>query len=167
MLPPSTGIVSFLFSDIEGSTRLWEDHPDAMRPALSAHDEVMRNAIESNDGFVFKTIGDAFCAAFAAPLAALNAALAAQQKLQASQSDSEEVSLRVRMALHSGNVEFRDKDYFGPPLNRVARLLSAAHGEQTLLSAETHDLLGADLPDGASLLDLGEHRLRDLRSGRI
>ena len=155
------GTVTFLFTDIEGSTRLWEEHPAAMRQALARHDELLRQAIESNNGYVFKTIGDAFCAAFATAPDALNAALAAQCALHA-ETWPDALFLRVRMALHTGTAELRDNDYFGQPLNRVARLLDAGHGGQTLLSDVAHDLTRDTLPLSAALKPLGEHRLRDL-----
>jgi class 3 adenylate cyclase len=112
-----TGTVTFLFTDIEGSTRLWEEHPQAMQSALARNDALMRTAIDANDGAVFKTIGDAFCAAFHTAPDALNAAFAAQQALSA-ETWPEPVVLKVRMALHTGAAEVRDNDYFGQPLNR-------------------------------------------------
>lgn len=156
-----SGTVTFLFTDIEGSTKLWEEHPEAMRSALDRHDALLRSAIESNNGHVFKTIGDAFCAAFPTAPDALSAALAAQRDLHA-ELWQDGLSLRVRMALHTGAAEMRDNDYFGQPLNRVARLLAAGHGEQVLLSDVAHDLSRDTLPPSTSLKSLGEHRLRDL-----
>jgi predicted ATPase/class 3 adenylate cyclase len=155
------GTVTFLFTDIEGSTRLWEQHPEAMRAALARYDALMRTALDAHDGVVFKTIGDAFCAAFPTASDALCAAFAAQQALSA-EAWSEPVILRARMALHTGAAEVRDNDYFGQPLNRVARLLSAGHGGQVLLSAATQELARDALPPACSLQNLGEHRLRDL-----
>jgi predicted ATPase/class 3 adenylate cyclase len=156
-----TGTVTFLFTDIQGSTNLWEEHPDAMRLALARHDALLRKAVEDNEGVVFKTIGDAFCAAFATALEALRAALSAQQRFHA-EVWPEPIILKVRMALHTGAAEARDNDYFGQPLNRVARLLSAGYGGQTLLSQVTYDLVRDTLPPLTSLQDLGEHRLKDL-----
>ncbi len=155
------GTVTLLFTDIEGSTRLWEEHTDEMRTALSRHDELLRNAIESSGGVVFKTIGDAFCAAFSTAGSAVAAALLSQQSLQ-EEAWALPVSLRVRMALHSGNPDFRDGDYFGPSVNRVARLLSLAHGGQTILSESCSHLVGDQLPTGCTLRALGRHRLKDL-----
>jgi predicted ATPase/class 3 adenylate cyclase len=153
--------VTFLFTDVEGSTRLWEQHPDAMREALLRHDTLLHHAIEVHGGHVFKTFGDQFCAAFATAPDALEAALAAQRTLQA--EPWEEVgSLRVRMALHTGAAEVRESDYFGPPLNRVAHLLAAAHGGQVLFSLAAAELVRDHLPEGASLRDMGERRLQDL-----
>jgi predicted ATPase/class 3 adenylate cyclase len=156
-----SGTVTFLFTDIEGSTRLWEEHPEAMRLALARHDTLIRAAIEQYAGRVFKTIGDAFCAAFHTAPDALNAALAAQQWL-VREPWPEGVAIQVRMALHTGAAEARDNDYFGQPLNRVARLLSAGHGGQVLLSLPTEELARDLLPDAVDLLPMGEHRLRDL-----
>jgi class 3 adenylate cyclase len=128
-----TGTVTFLFTDIEGSTQLWEQHPEAMSASLARHDILLRQAIESNHGYVFKTVGDAFYAVFSTAPDAVEAALATQRALCAETWG--ETPIKVRMALHVGAAEARDGDYFGPPLNRVARLLSAGHGGQTLLSA--------------------------------
>ena len=147
---------AFLFTDIEGSTRLWEEHPDAMRAALAAHDRVLRDSIESAGGRVFKTIGDAFCAVFDAPDAALRAARDAQPALGAIQVSGR--TLRVRMAVHAGEVEIRDDDCFGPPLNLVARLLAAGHGGQVLVSDTVAEAVG---PVFECRL-LGRHRLRDI-----
>src|SRR5829696_9145885 len=162
MASPPTGTLTFLFTDIEGSTRLWEHDAPAMQAALARHDELLRGAIEERGGYVFKTIGDAFCAAFPTGPDALEAALVAQRELFAEAWDEEIGTLRVRMALHTGAAEERDGDYFGPPLNRVARLLSAAYGGQVLLSLTTQELVRDQLPADVELWDLGEHRLKDL-----
>lgn len=156
-----TGTVTFLVTDIEGSTQLWEQRPEAMRAALARHDVLLRQAIADNSGVVFKTIGDAFCAAFGTAPDALNAAFAAQCALQA-EPWPDALALAVRMALHTGAAEYRDNDYFGQPLNRAARLLAAGHGGQVLLSDVAHDLTRDFLPPSAGLKSLGEHRLRDL-----
>jgi len=156
-----TGTVTFLFTDIEGSTKLWESHPDAMRASLARHDALMRQAIGASNGYVFKTIGDAFCAAFSTAAEALEAVLAAQLALTA-EPWPEETPIRVRMALHTGAVEYRDDDYFGPPVNRVARLLSTAHGGQIVLSQTSFDLVRDSLPSRTSIKDLGSHQLKDL-----
>src|SRR4051794_40044809 len=125
---------TFLFTDIEGSTKLWDHHPQAMQTALARHDYLLRQAIEGRGGYVFRTVGDAFCAAFNEAPAALAAAVAGQQALFAENWGEEIEVLRVRMALHTGLTEQREGDYFGPALNRVARLLSSAYGGQILLS---------------------------------
>jgi class 3 adenylate cyclase len=140
MSSPPTGTVTFLFTDIEGSTKMWERSPQAMHRALARHDEILRDAIEEQKGYVFKTVGDAFCAAFPTAPDALEAALSAQRTLFADEWP-QTGPLRVRMALHTGAAEERDGDYFGPPVNRVARLLSAAHGGQVLLSLPTHEMV--------------------------
>ena len=132
-----------------------------MRAALARHDALLRHCIGAHDGHVFKTVGDAFCAAFHTASDALAAALDAQRALHRERWP-EAAKLRVRMALHTGAVEVRDGDYFGAPLNRVARLLAAGHGGQTLLSESTHDLCRDHLPPLASVKALGEHGLKDL-----
>jgi predicted ATPase/class 3 adenylate cyclase len=162
MSVPPTGTVTFLFTDIEGSTRMWERNPRAMQEALARHDELLRTIIEARDGYVFKTVGDAFCAAFGTAADAAEAALAVQLALLEEGWAEEVGGIRVRMALHAGAAEERDGDYFGPAVNRVARLLSAGHGGQVLLSHAAQQLTRDDLPDGASLKDLGERRLKDL-----
>jgi TolB-like protein/class 3 adenylate cyclase/Flp pilus assembly protein TadD len=156
-----TGTVTLLFTDIEGSTRLWEAHAAAMRAALARHDALLKACIEDHEGYVFKTGGDAFCAAFHTAADALAAALDAQRALHR-EPWPEGAKLHVRMALHTGAVEVRDGDYFGSPLNRVARLLATGHGGQTLLSEATHDLCRDHLPPLASVKALGSHGLKDL-----
>ena len=158
---PPAGTVTFLFTDVEGSTQHWEEQPDAMRGALARHDALLREAIGVHDGYIFKTVGDAFCAAFGSAADALAAAVAAQRSLR-EEPWPEATTLRVRMALHTGVAEERGGDYFGPPLNRVARLLAAGHGGQVLLSEVTAGLARDSLPANAELLDLGEHSLKDL-----
>jgi LuxR family maltose regulon positive regulatory protein len=157
-----TGTVTFLFTDIEGSTMLWEQHPQAMSAALARHDVILRETIAAHGGVVFKTVGDAFHGVFATASAAVDAALALQRALHAEGSTST-CQLRVRVALHTGVAELRDGDYFGPPLNRVARLLAAAHGGQILLSLATEELVRDQLPPHVSVRDLGTHPLKDLR----
>lgn len=155
--------VVFLFTDIEGSTARWERDRTAMAAAVRRHDELMHAAIASARGRVFKTIGDAFCAAFATVPDAVAAAREAQRSL--SNEDFSGVGgLEVRMAVHAGSVESRDGDYFGPPLNRVSRLLGIGHGGQVLLSNVAADLSQGVLPAGVRLSHLGRHRLRDLDS---
>ena len=156
-----SGTVTFLFSDIEGSASRWERGREAMSAALRRHDALLRAAVESHDGYIFKTVGDAFCVAFERPSDGIAAASDAQRAL-ASDDFSSVGGLRVRMALHTGTADERDGDYFGPTVNRVARLMSTAHGGQVLLSGVTRDIAYADLPAGASLEDLGLHLLQDL-----
>ena len=142
-----SGVVTFLFTDVEGSTRRWENDADGMRAALAAHDEVLRAAIEAHGGWLFKHTGDGVCAAFSSPRTAVDAAIAAQRKLE----------LPVRMGLATGEAELRDGDYFGAVLNRAARVMAAGHGGQILLADLT-----AKLVAGIDLVDLGPRRLRDL-----
>jgi predicted ATPase/class 3 adenylate cyclase len=156
-----SGTVTLLFTDIEGSTRIWEAQPETMARALRRHDEILRSAIADTGGFVFKTVGDAFCASFATPRAALDAALAAQQHLAAEDWPTAR-PIRVRMGLHTGVCEERDRDYFGPVVNRAARLGAIAHGGQVVMSGATAELLRDNLSDGLRLRDLGLHRLKDL-----
>ena len=161
LVSPPVGTVTLLFTDIEGSTRLWEANERAMGVALARHDQLLRDSIGANGGYVFKTIGDAFCAAFHTAADGLAAALDAQRALHIERWP-EPVNLRVRMALHAGAVEARDGDYFGAPLNRVARMLAAGHGGQTLLSESMYDLCRDRLPPLVSVKALGEHGLQNL-----
>jgi predicted ATPase/class 3 adenylate cyclase len=156
-----SGTVTFLFTDIEGSSRLWERCPDAMRLALIRHEDLLRSAIERHNGYVFKTVGDAFCAAFPTALDALNAAIAIHLTLL-DEPWGETGPIQVRIGLHTGAAEERDNDYFGPTLNRVARLHGIGHGQQTLLSQATYELVQDSLPADLHPGDLGMHRLRDL-----
>lgn len=146
MVRPS-GTVTFLFTDIEGSTRRWEVDPDVMRTDLAVHDAVLRAAVEANDGWLFKHTGDGICAAFSTAGDAVAAAVHGQRQLE----------LPVRMGIATGSAESRGEDYFGPALNRAARVMAAGHGGQILVAASTAALL-----DGVDLVDLGEHGLRDL-----
>jgi len=156
-----TGTVTFLFTDIEGSSRLWENHGDAMAVALARHDTLLREAFEGRGGKIFKTIGDAFCVAFPVAASALEGAVAAQRMLR-DEPWQEIDRIKVRIGIHTGSAESRDSDYFGPALNRVSRLLAAAHGGQVLLTLATEELVRDHLPEGLTLRDLGERRLRDL-----
>jgi class 3 adenylate cyclase len=142
-----SGVVTFLFTDVEGLTRRWEVDADGMRAALAAHDEVLRKAIEAHGGFMFKHTGDGVCAAFSSPKSAVDAAVAAQVALE----------LPVRMGLATGEAELRDGDYFGTVLNRAARVMAAGHGGQILVADSAAVLLS-----GLDLVDLGPRRLRDV-----
>src|SRR5262245_5970323 len=142
-----SGVVTFLFTDIEGSTRRWEADAEAMRAALLAHDEVLRSAIEGHGGYVFSHTGDGVVAAFASPKSAVDAAIDAQLELE----------LPVRMGIATGEAELRESDYFGAVLNRAARVMAAGHGGQILVADSTASLLS-----GVDLLDLGPRRLRDV-----
>lgn len=156
-----TGTVTFLFSDIEGSTVRWERDRTTMADALLRHDKLMREALEDHEAYIFKTVGDAFCAAFATTPDALEAAVAAQRAL-ASEDFSDVEGLHVRMALHAGRSTEREGDYFGPTVHRVARLLAIGHGGQVLVSGTAADLLRGELSPDCTLRDLGAHRLKDL-----
>lgn len=156
-----TGTVTYLFTDIEGSTRLWEVDAEGMRVAVLRHDMIVRGAVEARGGHIFKALGDAFCVAFSTAADALLAAVAAQQAL-AAEPWRRPAAIRARMALHTGVAELRDGDYFGRPLNRVARLMSVGHGDQILVSSATAALLQDHLPPGVELRSLGARRLKDL-----
>lgn len=156
-----SGIVTFLFTDVEESTRRWEAHADIMKGAMARHDKIVRKSIESNGGAVFTTAGDAFCSAFSTPQHAVAAAVDAQIQL-ATEEWGEVAPFRIRMALHTGMADERDGDYFGPPLNRCARLLSIGHGGQILVADITRQLLRTQLSAGVAIEDLGEHNLKDL-----
>jgi predicted ATPase/class 3 adenylate cyclase len=169
--PPSAQapneLLTFLFTDVESSTRLWEANPGAMRAALERHDTIIRSAVVDSGGEIVKTTGDGIMAVFAIPVEAVTAAIVAQHGLS-SQAWPDGCTIRVRMGIHSGEVETRGGDYFGPAVNRTARIMSAGHGGQVLLSEATAGFVEGRLPDGATLRDLGEHRLKDLgRSQRI
>ena len=152
-----SGTVTFLFTDVEGSTRLWEEQADAMQPALARHDEIVGAAIAAHDGHVVKTTGDGFHAAFRTAQDAIGAALDAQAAL-ASEPWRATGPLSVRMGLHTGETQERDGDYYGTAVNRAARLMAVAHGGQVVCSRATVEVAGAASP----MRSLGEHRLRDL-----
>jgi predicted ATPase/class 3 adenylate cyclase len=154
------GTVTFLFSDVEGSTALLEEHGAAMGAALASHHELFEAVVGRHDGVIFETVGDAVYAAFARPADAVSAAIDVQRELLA-QDWGPIGGLKVRIAVHSGHVERRGNHYFGPALFRVARLQALAHGGQVLVSGVTARLVD-DLPAGAAFRDLGLHRLKDL-----
>jgi predicted ATPase/class 3 adenylate cyclase len=154
------GTVTFLFTDVEGSTRLWEEHPDAMKAALARHDEILRDAVQSHAGHIVKTTGDGVHAAFGSGHDAVDAAIQAQQSLLDEPWEHE--PLQVRMGIHTGEAQQRDGDYYGTALNRAARLMSAGHGGQILVSHATEELVRDAVDESVELQDLGTHRLRDL-----
>jgi predicted ATPase/class 3 adenylate cyclase len=157
-----TGTATFLFTDLEGSTRLWDEHPDAMKGALARHDEILKERVEEHGGHVVKTTGDGLHAVFASAYDALSAASDSQRALVTADWDGIE-ALRVRMGIHTGEAEVRGGDYYGGAVNRAARVSAAAHGGQVLVSNATEELARDALQHGdLSLLDLGDHRLRDL-----
>ncbi|HEU4319782.1 MAG TPA: adenylate/guanylate cyclase domain-containing protein [Acidimicrobiia bacterium] len=152
---------TFLFTDIEASTRLWEEHPTAMPDALERHDRVVTAAITSHHGQVLKSTGDGVIARFHGVEDAVAAAVAAQRSLSA-ESWSATGPLRSRMGIHTGDAEARGDDFFGPTMNRTARIMAAGHGGQVLLSAVAASAVDGGLPTGVGLQDMGEHRLKDL-----
>ncbi|MDX1449120.1 MAG: adenylate/guanylate cyclase domain-containing protein, partial [Acidimicrobiia bacterium] len=153
-----TGVVSFLFTDVEGSTRLWENDPDGMSASLALHDEIMREVIGRHGGHVFSTAGDAFAVAFHSIDDAIGASTTIQLRLLA--ADWPGPPIKIRMGIHTGQAEERSGDYFGPVLNRAARIMSAGHGGQILLSSVAAEQ--AQSHDSWTLGDLGTHRLKDL-----
>jgi predicted ATPase/class 3 adenylate cyclase len=162
MLPDkASGTLSFLFTDLEGSTRLWERFPQAMKRALERHDSILLTAVTAAGGQVVKTTGDGLMAVFGSVADAVRACLAAQRGLVEA-AWQETGALRVRMGLHSGEAQLRGDDYFGPAVIRSARIMAVGHGGQVLLSAASAALVADQLPDGAALLELGAHRLKDL-----
>ena len=176
-----TGIVTFLFTDIEGSTPLWEKHPEAMKSALAKHDSILKEAIESNHGHIIKTTGDGVHAVFQKAVDAVNAAVGAQRELQRMNASREggrlnerareenssfiiypsSLPLKVRMGIHTGEAELRDCDYYGQSLNRAARVMSAGHGWQILISDVTAQVAREHLAGDVSLQDMGEHHSKD------
>ena len=158
-----TGTLTFLFTDVQGSTQLWEQAPHAMRLALTRHDEIAADVVGSHEGLLVKPRGegDSLFAVFARATDAAGCALALQTAF-AAEPWSAEAPLTVRMALHTGEVQLRDGDYYGQAVNRCARLRALGHGGQILLSLTTEELVRDSLPPEACLQDLGEQRLRDL-----
>jgi class 3 adenylate cyclase len=154
-----TGTVTFLFTDIEGSTKLWQQHPDAMAQALPRHDAIIKTAVAKHSGIVFSTGGDGFAAVFTRAGDALASAVELQRAL-AIEAWPGSTRLSVRVGLHTGEAIERDGDYFGPSVNRAARLMSAGHGGQTLCSETTHGVLLGQVPLDVQLDDLGRVRLK-------
>ena len=155
---PPDGVVTFLFADIEGSTGLWDRSPDEMRSALASHDEIAQAAVTEFGGTIFKHTGDGFAAVFASPSAAMSAAHEIDRGLEA----IDVVTLRSRFGIHTGEAIARDGDYFGPDVNKAARIMDAGNGGQIVYSAVAHALIRDGLPAGLFGLDAGEHRLKDL-----
>jgi predicted ATPase/class 3 adenylate cyclase len=158
---PSPETLTFVFTDLESSTRLWESFPDAMKAAMERHDAILRDAVEDSDGRVVKITGDGLMAVFSSASDGVRACLEAQRALQ-DEAWGETGPLRVRMGMHAGEPQPRAGDFYGPPVNRAARIMAAAHGGQVLLSALAAELAEERLPVEARLRDLGDHRLKDL-----
>lgn len=172
-----TGTITFLFTDIESSTQLWEQHPEAMKSALAKHDSILREAVKSNHGHIIKTTGDGVYAVFEKAADAVNAAIDGQRELQRmideggrmnESTDSSfilhpsSLPLKVRMGLHTGEAEMRDSDYHGQALNRAARIMSIGHGEQILISETTYQIAQERFAANVNALDLGQHHLKGL-----
>jgi predicted ATPase/class 3 adenylate cyclase len=153
--------LTFVLTDLESSTRLWEEFPDAMKDAVERHDELLRGAVEQSGGRVVKGTGDGLMAVFASPAEGVDACLTAQ-RLLGDQEWGETGPLRVRMGIHAGEAQKRGGDFYGPAVNRTARIMAAAHGGQVLMSKHAAELCTGRLPSGTALRDLGEHRLKDL-----
>ena len=157
-----TGTVTFLFTDLEGSTRMWEEHPESMPAALARHDSILHEAVETTGGVVFSMMGDGLAAAFSSAPDAVAAVVDAQRRLGA-EPWGETGPLRARMGLYTDEGRLRTPDgYVNRPLNRCARLMAIAHGGQVLVSEATEALARDHLPEGVGFKDMGEHRLRDL-----
>jgi len=153
--------LTFVFADLESSTRLWERFPDAMNAAMERHDAILRKAVEHTNGRVVKITGDGLMAVFPSAADGVRACLDAEQALQ-EEAWGEIGPLRVRMGIHAGEAQPRAGDFYGPPVNRTARIMAVAHGGQVLLSELAAELARDRLPDDVGLRDLGEHRLKDL-----
>ncbi|MCL1594256.1 MAG: adenylate/guanylate cyclase domain-containing protein, partial [Actinomycetia bacterium] len=157
------GIVTFLFTDVEGSTRAWEASPELMAEALTQHDEAIMTAVTANNGVAVKARGegDSWFVVFESAVDAVAGAAEVQRRL----ADVEWVTspgLVVRASLHTGAADLRMGDYYGPVVNRAARLRSIAHGGQTIMSGATYQLVQDQLPVGVSIVDMGDHGLKDL-----
>jgi predicted ATPase/class 3 adenylate cyclase len=157
-----SGTVTFLFTDIEGSTALWEHHPDAMPVALARHDEILRTAITGHRGTVYAELGDGMAAVFASARDAVAAGVDAQQRWVEEPWSDLPGPIRVRVGVHTGEGVLINGQYLNQPLNRCSRLMAVAHGGQILISSTTEPLVHGALPPEVTLSDLGEHRLRDL-----
>jgi predicted ATPase/class 3 adenylate cyclase len=156
-----TGTVTFLYTDIEGSTQLWKQHPQTMAVAHARHDQILREAIESNNGYVFQVIGDAFCTAFHTAIDAVRTAARSQMELHA--ENWGEAPIRARMGIHTGKAEVQQDGLYSGfvTLSHVQRLMSVAHGGQVLLSSTTQELVQDELPEGVELRDMGQRQLKD------
>ncbi len=158
-----SGVVTFLFTDVQGSTRAWEEAPELMAQSLAQHDEAINEAVTAHNGIPVKARGegDSWFIVFSSALDAVAGAAAIQRNL-AGIDWATSPGLVVRASLHTGSADVRLGDYYGPTVNRAARLRSIAHGGQTILSGATYQLVQDQLPEGVTAVDMGEHGLRDL-----
>ena len=156
-----SGMVTFMFTDMEGSSPAWDQHGTAMSMAQEQHDEILRTAIAASNGYVFATGGDGMAAAFASAHEALTAAVAAQRSLTA-EPWPEPLAIRVRVGMHTGEAIERDGNYFGPDVIRAARLMSLVDGGRVVCSRATREAVQDRLPSGMSLLPVGSVRLKGL-----
>jgi predicted ATPase/class 3 adenylate cyclase len=159
---PQTGVLTFVFTDREGSTTRWDRAPEAMANALATHDTIVSDTLQAHGGSIFKRLGDGFCCVFPVPARAVEAVVEVQRKLASQAWDRAVGELRIRIGMHTGNALAADDDYFGPALNRAARLMACGYGGQILLSSATAALVNGELPSGIDCVSLGTHRLRDL-----
>ncbi len=155
------GTLSFLFSDIEGSSHLWESDPKGMKASLVLHDVIMMQEIKANNGQTFKRVGDAFCAVFPTAVDALNCSICCQLRLNEPPPEGM-IPLKVRIGIHTGIAELRENDYFGPTVNRVARIVNLGHGGQVLLSQVSAGLCLDHMPPRSELLEAGEVTLKSM-----
>ena len=158
------GLITYLFTDVEGSTPLWQQHPNEMKSVMARHDSLLTSAVEASAGMVVRPRGegDSIFAVFPRATDAVGAARAAQQLLLR-ETWAEGIAIKVRMALHTGESELREHDYYGAAVNRCARLRGIAHGGQVVLSQATAQLVQDAMPSGVSLRDMGSHRLKDMQ----
>ncbi len=157
-----SGIVTFLFTDIEGSTRLWDQHPDAMAQAMETHDSRLRDVVEAHGGYVFSQAGDGWGISFDSPASAIEAALAIQEGLSVAVWTEPITAIKVRMGIHTGTSVERGGDYFGTTVNRAARVSAVGDGGQILLTDAVHMLVADDSLKAWRFRNLGDHRLQDL-----
>jgi len=161
---PRSRVLTFLFTDLKDSTRLWEEFPKSMQSALPRHDALLRQAVENHRGHLVKTTGDGLHAVFGSASDAIAAAIAGQRVMGEEDWPDETGPLEVRMGLHTGESQERGGDYYGPEVNRAARVMSSGHGGQILLTEASALLLRSSLPPEVSLVDLGEYRLKGFAS---
>ena len=161
-----TGTVTFLFTDIEGSTRLWNQHPERMDSVIANHDRELREIVEAHSGVVFKTVGDALYTVFRQTLSAISASIALQLFMQEKEWDIAE-KLKIRIGIVTGEAHLRGEDYVGLAVNRCRRLCDAGHGGQILIDQATASIAADHLPANSAMRDLGAHTLKDLQIAQI
>lgn len=161
MNSPPSGLVTFLFSDIEDQISIAQKFPDQIKPVLESHDEILNNAVLSNSGFVFKTIGNSFCCAFTNAKDAVKSAKEIQQKLNDIKTNG--IELKVKIGIHTGHAEWNGSDYMGYiTLARTQRVMSSAHGQQAVISETSYNSIDSSSLKDVSFRDLGQRKLKDL-----